>query len=138
VGGGGGRGVHLRGLEPVARLERAGAALADAEAAVAERTGLAAGAATHQAEAAAALPARRQAEAEAAAELQRLTLARHALDQEEQRVVAAQAEAAARLGQIEADTVRETAREADAAEADRRPADEEAGPRASAAGRARA
>src|SRR5262249_52270861 len=66
--------LHLQWLEAAARLEQAGGALTDAEAAVAERTGLAAGAATRQAEAAAALPALRQAEAEAAAELQRLTL----------------------------------------------------------------
>jgi chromosome segregation protein len=130
--------LHLQWLEAAARLAEATAALARAEAEVAERTGLVAGATTRQAEAAEALPALRQAEAAAAAELQRLTLARHALDQEEQRVAAAQAEAASRLGQIEADTVRETAREADAAEADRRLADEEAELAASAAAEAEA
>jgi chromosome segregation protein len=118
--------LHLQWLEAAERLAAAGAALQAAEAAVAERTGVAASAATRQAEAAAAMPALRQAEAAAAAELQRLTLARHALEQEEQRIAAAQRDAAQRLSQIDGDAVREGARATDAAEADQRLAAEEA------------
>src|SRR5256885_5894297 len=57
--------LHLQWLEAAARLAEAADALARAEAEVAERTGLVAGATTRQAEAAEALPALRQAEAAA-------------------------------------------------------------------------
>jgi len=106
--------LHLQWLEAAAAAEEASARLSAAEAQVAALTGTAAAAATEQSEAAAALPALRQAEAEAAAELQRLTLAREGLDQEEARVQAAQADASRRLAQIEDDVRRETVLAADA------------------------
>lgn len=81
--------------------------LKEAEARVVQLTGIAAEAATRQAAAAATLPPLRQTEAEAAAELQRMTIARDGLDEEERRVEAARRDCAARLAQIAADIDRE-------------------------------
>lgn len=83
--------------------------LKEAETRVVQMTGKAAEASTRQAECAATLPPLRQAEAEAAAELQRLTLTRQNLDDEERRVEAATRDCRARLAQIAADIERETA-----------------------------
>jgi len=81
--------------------------LGEAETRVVQLTGIAAEASTRQAGAAATLPPLRQAEAEAAAELQRLTIARDGLNEEERRVEAARRDCQARLVQIAADIERE-------------------------------
>ena len=112
--------LHQQWIELDARVASAAAALRAAEAAVVEATATAAAAATAQGEAVAELPPLRQAEAEAAAELQRYTIARGALDQEEQRVEAALADMRTRLAQIDSDRTRESALAADAAAADQR------------------
>ncbi|HXP95420.1 MAG TPA: chromosome segregation protein SMC [Telmatospirillum sp.] len=96
------------------------AARADAEQVerqVSTLTGLAAEAATRQAEAAAGLPALRLAEAEQAAKLQRLSLAREQLDAEEGRLDVAKRDLELRLQQIATDLHREAARAADADQA---------------------
>jgi chromosome segregation protein len=98
---------HLQWVELQARVEAAAIALATIEAEVATLTQRAAVAATEQADAAATLHPLRQAEAEAAAELQRVTLARDAIEQEEARLKQATAEARQRLAQIGADVERE-------------------------------
>jgi chromosome segregation protein len=116
--------LHLQWIEASLRGEQADAAFAAAEAAVAEATGRAAAEATRQAEAAVALPPLRQAEVEAAAELQRLTIARAGIEEEEKRVIAAAAEAGRRRDQTIADIGREQALAADAAAAVERLAEE--------------
>ncbi len=98
-------------------LDEAHASGEELERQVATLTGLAAEAATRQAEAAAALPGLRMAEAEAAARLQRLISAREQLDAEEGRLAAAKRDMELRLQQIAADMQREAARAADAEEA---------------------
>jgi len=117
--------LHLQWGEIDARVKEAAEVLTAAEAAVVEATAASAAAATAQGEAATALPPLRQAEAEAAAELQRYTLARGALDQEEQRVEAALADMRGRLAQIDGDIARESALAADAKAAEERLAAEE-------------
>src|SRR5690606_11671749 len=84
---------------------------------VAERTGIAAGAATAQAEEAANMPALRKDEAEAAARVQHLTIAREKLDEELARLARQREAAEMRLAQIQDDLTRETARIADAGDA---------------------
>jgi chromosome segregation protein len=118
---------HLRWAEAVAGVERAQAALARAEAEVAERTAESAAAQTAEAEASLALPPLRQQEAEAAARLHRLAVARDGLDAEERRAREALAQLAARLAQIAADSGREEGLARDAAEAIARLAAEKAG-----------
>ncbi|HEY7690684.1 MAG TPA: chromosome segregation protein SMC [Dongiaceae bacterium] len=86
--------------EVVARREAAQTHLQEAAALVVDLTGKAAAAAAHQGEIAAGLPELRDNEAAAAAELQRLTIARESLNQEEARVNAARTEAAQRLTQV--------------------------------------
>ena len=118
---------HIRRAEAVvlyhgwSEADAAGtAALADldaAERAAAERAAAAARAATAHTGAAESIPDLRQAEAAEAARLQRLTLARGALDAEERRVENSRAEIAGRLEQTAADAARETALAADAADA---------------------
>ncbi|MTJ83271.1 MAG: AAA family ATPase [Telmatospirillum sp.] len=105
-------------------LDAARADAAEIERQVETLTGLAAEAATRQAEAAAGLPGLRQAEAEAGARLQRLTLAREQLDAEEGRIGAARRDMEMRLEQIAADLRRETARAADAEQAQARLSEE--------------
>ncbi len=112
--------LHLEWVESQVRRDGAGKAHAEAESAVARLTGEAAAAATVQAEAAAALPPLRHGEVEAAAELQRLELARHALDQDEARTAAAIAAAMQALAQLDEDIRRETTLAEDAAVAQRR------------------
>ncbi|HSR56219.1 MAG TPA: AAA family ATPase, partial [Alphaproteobacteria bacterium] len=106
--------LYLRWAEAEAAREDAGARLQAATAAVQELTRETGIAATRQAEAAGRLPDLRQAEAEAAAALQRLTLARDALDEEEARVARALEGARERLEQNTNDQGRETARLEDA------------------------
>ncbi|HLB81375.1 MAG TPA: AAA family ATPase, partial [Dongiaceae bacterium] len=116
--------LHLQWVETTTRLAESAAALAAAESTVANLSGEAAAAGARQGEAAADLPALRQAEVAAAALLQRLTLARDGLDQEEARVAAASAGAAQRLAQLDDDIRRETALGADAAAGEARLAEE--------------
>ncbi len=70
------------------------------------------------------LPSLRQAEAEAAAELQRLTIARGALDKEEERITQARQDADRQLRENEADHGREQALTTDAIAAAERLNDE--------------
>jgi chromosome segregation protein len=98
-------------------LDAARADSAAVEHQVAVLTGLAAEAATRQADATTGLPALRMAEAEAAARLQRLIAAREQLDAEEGRLSAAKRDMELRLQQITTDLQREAARAADAEQA---------------------
>ena len=91
--------------------------LAEAEATLAEITRLAAAASTGQAERAAIVPERRRSEAEAAAALQRLLVARDALEAEERRIEEARSDLNRRMAQIDEDTQRERSLQNDAAEA---------------------
>ncbi|MFM9844067.1 MAG: chromosome segregation protein SMC [Dongiaceae bacterium] len=91
--------LNILWREVVARRAAAQAELHEAEAGVVDLTGKAAAAASNQGEIAADLPDLRDSEAAAAAELQRLTIAREALNQEEARVNAARTEAGQRLTQ---------------------------------------
>ncbi len=106
--------LHLRWQ--AARAEHAAAEeqLAAAELAVADRTAAALAAERAREAAATALPPLRQSEAAAAAELQRLVLARQALEDEERRIAAAREAAEQRLVQLAADIAREDELAADA------------------------
>lgn len=117
--------LYLRWVETANALSEAEAALQQRLQLVAEATRLAADAATRQAEAAERLPALRQAEAEAAAGLQRLTLARKALDEEEDRISRALSAARTRLEENAADRERERLRLEDAEAAATRLGEEE-------------
>ncbi|HNB28279.1 MAG TPA: AAA family ATPase, partial [Alphaproteobacteria bacterium] len=108
---------HLLWTDAEQRLKHAEESLMAAETMVVSLTSSAAVAATRQSEAATVLPGLRQAEAEAAAELQRLTIARAQLDQEEARVAQQRADAERQLSDNAADTARETALAEDAAQA---------------------
>ena len=101
----------------ISDLDAAHHANAEIERQVATLTGLAAQAATRQAEAAAGLPALRLVEAEAAAKTQRLVTARQQLDTEESRIAAAKRDMELRLQQIGTDLHREAARANDAEQA---------------------
>jgi chromosome segregation protein len=105
---------HLRWVAANAELAEAEQAKSAAVRDVAERTGEQAAASTRQATAAAELPALREAEAKAAAALQRLNLAREALEREETRARERMAELDGRLVQLTADTERERQLAADA------------------------
>ncbi len=107
-------GLHWQWVEATDQRNAAKERMAEAEAQVAEMTRLTSTAATQQAEAGEAIPGLRQTEAAAAAALQRLLLARDALEAEEQRLDAARQEVDARLAQIAGDVDRETAFRADA------------------------
>ena len=98
---------HLRWIAANAELAEAERAKGAAAREVAERTGDQAAASTRQATAAAELPALREAEAKAAAALQRLNLAREALEREETRARERMAELDRRLIQLAADIERE-------------------------------
>jgi chromosome segregation protein len=106
--------LHLRWVAANAELAEAGQAKNAAVRIVAERTGEQAEASKRQALAAAALPALREAEARAAAALQRLTLARETLDQQEARASERMAELDRRLVQLADDIEREKRLAADA------------------------
>jgi chromosome segregation protein len=117
---------HLQWQDARQRLDYAEQTLMAAETQVVSLTSAAAIAATRQTEAATILPGLRQAEAEAAAELQRLTIARGALDKEEERITQARNDAERQLRENEADQQRESAFTADAAAAVERLAQERA------------
>jgi chromosome segregation protein len=99
--------MHLRWLAANAELAEAEDAKDASVRIVAERTGEQADASKRQALAAAALPALREAEARAAAALQRLTMAREALDHEQARAAERMAELDRRLVQFGGDIERE-------------------------------
>jgi len=105
---------HLRWVAANADLAEAGHAKDAAVRVVAERTGEQAAASKRQANAAAGLPALRDAEAKAAAALQRLTLARDALEREEARARERMSELDRRLVQLTDDIAREQRLGADA------------------------
>src|SRR5438105_3571547 len=92
--------LHLRWVAANAELAEAEHAKDASVRIVAERTGEQADASKRQALAAAALPALRETEARAAAALQRITMARQALDREEARATERMAELDRRLVQL--------------------------------------
>jgi chromosome segregation protein len=116
---------HLRWVSANAELVEAERAKGSAMHLVAERTAAQAEASKRQAIAAAELPALRQAEAKAAAALQRLILARDALEREETRAKERMAELDRRLHQLGEDIERERRLAEDAASALSRLAAEE-------------
>lgn len=110
----------LRWTQAEEAMNAARIKLSEAEREVARLTGLTSEASTAQAAAAEGLPELRQSEAAAAAELQRLTIARDGLDEEERRVEAQQKDTEERLAQTAADLEREGALASDAEAAIRR------------------
>ncbi len=109
--------LAARWTAAAAHLDAAQDAVREAERQVEDLTGLAANAATRQADAAARLPELRHHEAEAAQVLQRLAGVRERLDAEEERIAGAQRDLENRIAQIDADARREAALSADAARA---------------------
>lgn len=109
--------LHLRWV--AAQSERAAAAeqFNAIETLVAELTQAVAAATTAQADASTVLPSLRQKEAEAAAALQRLLVARDALDAEERRIESLRAEISNRITMIDGDITREKSLGGDATEA---------------------
>jgi chromosome segregation protein len=95
-------------------MERSKELLGAAEMAVTEMTSTASAASVAQAAAATHLPELREKEAEAAAALQRLTLAKESLEEEEARLAAQQEEVETRLVQVTQDIERERELAADA------------------------
>ncbi len=106
--------LHLRWQRAVAEHEVADTRFRAAEIEVADRTSAALAAEREREEASGELPALRQTEASAGAELQRLVLARQALEEEDRRVAAATQAATARLDEMASDIAREEALAADA------------------------
>ncbi|HEY7989821.1 MAG TPA: chromosome segregation protein SMC [Stellaceae bacterium] len=106
--------LHRRWQAASEAFDAAQAKLNVAELAVADRTQTALATDREREAVAAALPGLRHAEAAAAAELQRLTLAMRALDDEENRVTAARQSARERLTQLGSDRLREDELAADA------------------------
>ena len=98
---------HIRWIQALDGLEAGRDKLKEAEGLVNELTARAAGVSTQQANAAEVVPGLRQAETEAAAELQRLTLARDGLDEEEKRIEAARLDRIHRSEQVSHDIARE-------------------------------
>ncbi len=119
--------LQLRWLAAMRDLTASVARLHQAERVVADLTAAALAADREREHAATALPALRQNEAAASAELQRLTLARQSLDEEERRVAAARTNADQRLRQLVADQLREEELTADASAAMARLDDERTG-----------
>jgi chromosome segregation protein len=109
--------LHQRWTEANARIEAARIDLKQAEEAVAETTRAAAAASATQADASAIMPQLRQTSAETGAALQRILVARDALDAEEKRLEAARDMLQARLVQIGGDMEREAALSTDATNA---------------------
>ena len=109
--------LHARWNDTTAEREAAERELRAAEDAVAESTRLVAAASARQTGATAEMPELRKAEAEAAAALQRLMVARDALDAEERRLEAARRDVETRLTQIDGDLERERMLQTGAADA---------------------
>src|SRR5262249_28484648 len=106
--------LHLRWLRANAELEAAVERLRAVEGQVGELTMSTLAAERAREQAAAVLPGLRQSEAATSAELQRLTLARQTLEDEERRVSEARAAAEGRLNQVAQDRAREATLGADA------------------------
>lgn len=106
--------LHLRWSEAGSTVEAAKARLKEAESNVATHTETAAVASRRQVEAVAALPELRKAEVEASAALQSLAVAKHQLEDEANRLRAAQADLETRLTQLADDIAREDALAGDA------------------------
>jgi chromosome segregation protein len=106
--------LHLRWLKANAELEAAVERLHAVEGEVGELTMSALAAERARGQAASVLPGLRQSEAAASAELQRLTLARQTLEDEERRIAEARAAAEERLNQVTQDRAREATLAADA------------------------
>lgn len=117
---------HIRWIQALDGLEADREKLKEAEALVNEFTARAAGCSTQQAEAAEIVPGLRQLETEAAAELQRLTLARDGLNEEEKRIEAARLDRIHRSEQVSHDIARERNLAEDAAGAIERLKNEQA------------
>ena len=130
--------LHLRWRKATAELEAVTEQLRLVEGQVGDLTMAALGAERAREAAAGMLPGLRQSEAAAAAELQRLTLARQTLEDEERRVGEARAAAEARLQQVEQDRLRETALAEDARAALEALAGERSGIEAAQSGEAEA
>ncbi len=109
--------LHLRWQRSLAEFEAASARLNAAELDVADRTAVALAGSRLREEAAEQLPDLRQEEVSSGAELQRLVIARQALEEEERRINIARESAEARLEQMASDIVREESLVADAAAA---------------------
>tara|TARA_R110000868_G_scaffold1844_2_gene14544 strand:- start:2659 stop:6105 length:3447 start_codon:yes stop_codon:yes gene_type:complete len=109
--------LHLRWTTAQSEREAAAEQFNAIESLVAELTQAVAAATTAQANASTVLPALRQKEAEAAAALQRLMVARDALDAEERRIESLREEITNRIAIIDADTTREKNLGGDATEA---------------------
>ncbi|MEE2971342.1 MAG: AAA family ATPase, partial [Pseudomonadota bacterium] len=107
--------LHQRWTDAKARIEAARADLKQAEETVAETTRAAAAASATQADASAVMPQLRQTSAETGAALQRILVARDALDAEEKRLEAARDMLQSRMVQIDGDMEREAALATDAA-----------------------
>ena len=99
--------LHLRWIAAQSEREAAAEQFGQIEALVAELTQAVAAATTAQANASTVLPGLRQKEAEAAVVLQRLMVARDALDAEERRIESLREEISNRIAQIDGDNARE-------------------------------
>ncbi len=109
--------LHLRWVAAQSEREAAAEQFNAIETLVAELTQAVASATTAQADASTVLPGLRQKEAEAAAALQRLMVARDALDAEERRIESLRAEISNRITMIDGDIAREKSLGGDATEA---------------------
>ena len=128
--------LHLRWTAAKAQEAEAKSALAQATALVGERAAQQMEAAKQQAIGAHHLPELRDAAAAAAAALQRLTIAKAQIEEEEQRIKSRQAELDRRVGQLAADIERENQMVRDNADILKRLAEEEATLRTEEAGSA--
>jgi chromosome segregation protein len=106
--------LHLRWQRAIVEHEAAAARFRAAEIEVADRTSVSLAAEREREAAAGDLPALRHSEASAGAELQRLVLARQALEEEDRRVAAAHQAATARIEEMASDIAREETLAADA------------------------
>ncbi len=109
--------LHLRWVAAQSEREAAAEQFNTIETLVTELTQAVAVATTAQADASTVLPSLRQKEAEAAAALQRLLVARDALDAEERRIESLRAEISNRITMIDGDITREKSLGGDATEA---------------------
>ncbi len=117
--------LHRKWQAASAAIESARVHLSKIEAEVSALTAQVAAASTHQAEIAATLPELRKTEAEAASRLQRLVIAREALEAEESRLIQAKQDCESRIAEADGDIAREQALAADAQAALERLAEEE-------------
>ncbi len=128
--------LYISWLEALATIDAARAAMKEADLKVEEATGLAAAAATFQADTAAGLPELRRKDADIQALWQRLLVEREQLDGEEGRLAEMRRDLESRQAQAASDLQREHARAVDAEQAVARLRDEGDAIRAAAAGEA--